>query len=88
MKRTIAFHKENGGSSSARNLGISKASGDYLGFVDSDDYIEADMSKFLASIIDFLNHDVSMGAVMTPTDRINRFLEKYNAREDMISDEE
>ena len=40
--RIRVFHKENGGSSSARNLGISQAKGEYLGFVDSDDYIEAD----------------------------------------------
>ena len=45
--RIKVFHKENGGSSSARNLGIEKACGDYLGFVDSDDYIEPDMYERL-----------------------------------------
>lgn len=39
-ERIQVFHKENGGASSARNLGITKAKGDCLGFVDSDDYIE------------------------------------------------
>jgi len=38
--RIRVHHKENGGASSARNLGLSLAMGDYLGFVDSDDYIE------------------------------------------------
>lgn len=41
--RIRVFHKPNGGSSSARNLGISQARGSFLGFVDSDDYIEPDM---------------------------------------------
>lgn len=45
--RIRVFHKENGGSSSARNLGISKARGEYLGFIDSDDYIEPDMYQRL-----------------------------------------
>ena len=41
--RIRVLHKENGGTSSARNLGIEKARGEYLGFVDSDDYVEPDM---------------------------------------------
>ena len=46
-KRIRVFHKENGGSSSARNLGIKEARGEYLGFVDSDDYISEDMYEQL-----------------------------------------
>lgn len=42
-ERIRVCHKENGGASSARNMGIGRASGAYLGFVDSDDYIEPDM---------------------------------------------
>lgn len=41
--RIRVFHKKNGGSSSARNLGISEAKGKYLGFVDSDDFIDPEM---------------------------------------------
>ncbi len=44
-------------------------------------YVEADMSKFLASIIDFMNHDSSMSNVYTPTEKIHEILEKYNNRE-------
>ena len=42
-------------------------------------YMEADMSKFLASVIDFMNHDISMEAVSNPTDKIQRIIEYYNA---------
>lgn len=45
--RIRVFHKANGGSSSARNLGIRESRGVYLGFVDSDDYIEPDMYERL-----------------------------------------
>lgn len=45
-------------------------------------YVEADMSKFLASIIDFMNHDSSMANVYTPTEKIHEILSKYNNREE------
>ncbi len=38
----------------------------------------ADMGKFLATIIDFLNHDASMSIVNMPTEKINEIVEKYN----------
>lgn len=45
--RIRVLHKENGGSSSARNLGLTVITGEYVGFVDSDDYIEPDMYENL-----------------------------------------
>ena len=44
-------------------------------------YTEADMSKFLALIIDSLNHDVTIGAVLNPTDKIHALLEKRSRGE-------
>ena len=41
------YIKENGGQASARNLGLKKAKGEYIGFVDSDDYVELDMFEKL-----------------------------------------
>lgn len=43
--RLVYYHKENGGVSSARNMGISMARGQYIGFVDADDYITSDMCE-------------------------------------------
>ena len=45
-------------------------------------FLEADMSKFLAMIIDFINHDASITGVMTPTEKIHEFVRKYNAGAD------
>ena len=50
-ERIRVFHKENGGSSSARNLGIAQAKGEYLGFVDSDDFISGTMYEDLMNAI-------------------------------------
>ena len=46
-KRIISVMKENGGQASARNLGIKKSHGEFLCFVDSDDWIELDMLEVL-----------------------------------------
>ena len=43
-------------------------------------YLEADASKFMAQIIDFMNHDISVSNVMTSTDKIHEVVDKYNKR--------
>ena len=40
-------------------------------------YINVDMSKYIALIIDNLNHDASLSGLLTPTDRLNKLLEKH-----------
>lgn len=47
--RIQVIHKENGGLSDARNAGIEKARGDYLCFVDSDDYVQPTMVEHMLS---------------------------------------
>lgn len=59
--RIFVYHKENGGSSSARNLGLEKARGDYLGFVDSDDYISPEMYELLLQGI--VKYDTSVAQI-------------------------
>ncbi|MCR4754454.1 MAG: glycosyltransferase [Lachnospiraceae bacterium] len=51
--RTISvIHKSNGGSSSARNAGLRQATGQYIGFVDSDDYVDEDYVSLMMDAID------------------------------------
>ena len=56
--RIQVIHKENGGLSDARNTGLDAASGNYVSFVDSDDYIAPDMMKKLHDSL--LRHDTDM----------------------------
>ena len=51
--RIRVIHKENGGMSSARNVGIEFARGEYITFVDSDDYIS---DRYLETLVELM-HD-------------------------------
>ncbi|BDF34260.1 phosphoribosylpyrophosphate synthetase [Lachnospiraceae bacterium] len=43
-------------------------------------FVVADLSKFIALIIDSLNHDITIGSVLNPTDKIHALLERHNAK--------
>lgn len=53
-----AFNKENGGLSDARNFGIDHATGDYFGFVDSDDYVSETMFEEMLNLA--VKHNAEM----------------------------
>ncbi|ESU32048.1 hypothetical protein G3A_13005 [Bacillus sp. 17376] len=57
--RVSVIHKENGGQASARNMGIDLAKGEFIGFVDSDDWIEPDMYELLYKICTENDCDIS-----------------------------
>lgn len=59
-ERIRVFHKTNGGLSSARNLGIRVSHGDFIGFCDSDDWVEPGMYKELMSAALNENADIAI----------------------------
>lgn len=58
-KRIIPVFKENGGVTSARLAGIKQSSGDWIGFVDGDDWIEPDMIQILMNNAELYDADIS-----------------------------
>lgn len=62
-RRIKVIHKENGGASSARNIGLDVARGDYIGFVDSDDWIENNMYEILYNNSINGDYDISVCGV-------------------------
>ncbi|MBD5453677.1 MAG: glycosyltransferase family 2 protein [Lachnospiraceae bacterium] len=56
--RIRVYHKENGGASSARNFGLQNAIGDYIGFIDSDDYIDTDIYQSMIELIAERDYDI------------------------------
>ena len=57
--RVTVIHKKNGGLSDARNAGLDRATGELIGFVDSDDYIEKNMYEVLEERMRINEADIS-----------------------------
>lgn len=66
--RIKVIHKENGGLSSARNAGLDIACGDYIGFVDSDDTVAADMYETLFRKISANCADICFCRILATTE--------------------
>lgn len=89
--RIKVFHKSNGGSSSARNYGMDKALGEYLIFLDSDDYwITADMLSLLLKKIESENLDIVRGEFINVDVQGNKlhtsiqFLKSLNLKDQVL----
>jgi len=57
--RVIVLHQENAGVSAARNAGLNVSTGDYISFVDSDDWIEPDMYEYLLDAMTVQDADIA-----------------------------
>lgn len=86
--RVRVFHKENGGVSSARNLGLDSARGEWISFVDADDWVEVD---YLVGLTENLDADIIVGGMRDTkgnvyllesqlylNSEIGGFIEQYN----------
>lgn len=58
--RIVVFHKENGGLSDARNYGIERANGEYIAFLDSDDWVDFKYIEILYENLRNYNADISI----------------------------
>ena len=76
-KNFYAYHKENEGQGIARNYGLKQAKGEYITFIDSDDYIPQNAYEELYNFITTNKNDIVTG-------RFNRFT-NYNTWEDKLS---
>lgn len=63
--RIKVIHKENGGAYSSRLAGVKQASGEYVGFIDADDWIESDTYEYLYSLIGKYSAQISSVKMIT-----------------------
>ena len=83
--RVVVIHKQNGGLSSARNIGIEKATGEYLMFVDSDDSLEKIACESLINITNKTNADIVLpdGMKTENTESFKDIIDKVIKSEDL-----
>lgn len=66
--RVQYIYKENGGSATARNLGIQRARGEYIQFIDSDDFVEPDITQNLLDALTEDDSDMAICGLVTHTE--------------------
>lgn len=83
-------YKKNGGPASARNMGLDYATGEYVGFVDSDDWIDSDMYEAMYDIAKGYKADIVFSGVAagenTRDDEYIRIRSGYYNREQMVEE--
>lgn len=85
--RIQVIHKINGGLSDARNAGLKVATGDYIYYIDSDDYIDNDMLEIMKKNLEKYNADISICGIYKECENGNYTLKRNNVIEIMNSKE-
>ena len=68
--RIIVIHKKNGGACEARNVGLQKATGEYVSIIDGDDWLEDDYVEYLINCVSLHDSDMVMtDHIFTTRDR-------------------
>jgi glycosyltransferase involved in cell wall biosynthesis len=83
-ERIRVFHKSNGGLSDARNFGIEQSTGEFITFIDSDDYIDLDYIEFLYHLIK-KGYDLAVCSLHVVYTSNGHVCDKGNGREIVVS---
>ena len=93
-KRITVIHQKNMGVSATRNRGVELSTGDYISFVDADDYLDSDMYSSMLSSIDSQTVDIIVcGYYINDTpqlieDNESHIVDRYQAISECINDQE
>lgn len=79
--RIVLINKDNEGQSKARNIGIELAKGEYIGFVDADDWVDINFFENLYNCANWYNADISVAGII----RRNFLYKKYYLKFDKLS---
>lgn len=86
--RIQVIHKKNGGLSDARNKGLDIARGDYIGFVDSDDFIDNNMYEELLTACKKYNAEISICGRICEKENLKEHYTLFTTQEKIMSSED
>ena len=87
-EKVTALHKPNGGLGDARNYGVKHAKGNYIVFVDSDDYVEPVYVENVADLMEKFNADISVTRVKREPEGVGPVVRSKPLFEDYVANTE